>query len=43
MSVEEFIGRSPNDKRREKEDIKPELNFSQVAKINEELKKIWLE
>ena len=43
MSVEEFIGRSPNDKRREKEDIKPELYFSQVAKINEELKKIWLE
>ena len=43
MSVEEFIGRSSNDKRRAKEDIKPELNFSQVAKINEELRKIWLE
>jgi predicted RNA-binding protein with PIN domain len=43
MSVEEFIGRSPDDKRRAKEDLKTELNYSQVARINEELKKIWLE
>lgn len=42
LSVEEFI--SPKEKvpDKEKESSKPELNYSQMQKINEELKKIWL-
>ena len=42
MDVEEFI--NPEDKpQRKKEDlIKPELNYSQISKINQELKALWL-
>ena len=39
MSVEEFIGPG---KPPIKEDLKPELNYSQIAEINEELRRIWL-
>ena len=52
IGVEEFInpapvrrgGVNPEEKpQREKEDlIKPELNFSQISKINQELKALWL-
>jgi predicted RNA-binding protein with PIN domain len=44
MSIEEFM--QTKEKAREalkqKELIKPELNYTQVHQINEELKKIWL-
>ncbi len=43
IGVEEFI--NPEEKvQRKKEDlIKPELNFSQISKINQELKALWLD
>jgi len=45
MSVEEFIGlprRSAAQRQARENDTKPVLNYSQTAKINEELKKLWL-
>lgn len=39
MGVEEFIGRDKQDK---KEDPEPLLNYSQMHKINQELRKLWL-
>ncbi len=37
-SIEEFIGKSLE----EKELLKPELTYSQMHKINQELRQIWL-
>ncbi len=42
MGVEEFIGAKEKAPRREEPLSKPELNYSQAHKINEELKKLWL-
>ena len=42
LGVEEFISPNPKNKKESKQVLKPELTFSQMHKINEELKKIWL-
>jgi predicted RNA-binding protein with PIN domain len=43
MGVEEFIGIREGKKARSKETaFKPELSYTQMFEINEELKKIWL-
>lgn len=42
MGVEEFIHPQVQPQRKKEDLVKPELNYSQVSKINEELKKIWL-
>lgn len=43
LGIEEFIAAKEKLKPPPRKDLlKPELNFSQVHKINEELKKIWL-
>lgn len=50
LSVEDFLGKDPalnkrarQDKRlEEKNTLKQELNYTQVDKINEELKRLWL-
>jgi predicted RNA-binding protein with PIN domain len=44
LSIEEFTGsvKKAADSN-EKELVKPELNYTQIQKINQELKKIWLE
>lgn len=41
-SVEEFINRKANLQSREKNLLKPELTYSQIHQINQELRKIWL-
>jgi hypothetical protein len=46
MSVEEFIGsprRAAAGRLAAKQEAKEDLNYSQTAEINAELKKIWLE
>jgi len=40
IGIEEFI--KAKEKSQKKEVIKPELNYSQIHKINQELRKIWL-
>lgn len=42
MNIEEFIKPKKEINKVEQDLLKPELNFSQVHKINQELKKIWL-
>ncbi len=43
MSVEEFVGPREERQQIKKEDlIKTELNYSQISRINQELKNIWL-
>ncbi|MDP2941159.1 MAG: NYN domain-containing protein [Candidatus Omnitrophota bacterium] len=42
MGVEEFIGAKERAPHQEEPLSKPELNYSQAHKINEELKKLWL-
>jgi predicted RNA-binding protein with PIN domain len=43
LNIEEFINRKRNlTDSREKEPPKPELNYSQIHKINQELRQIWL-
>lgn len=44
IGINEFIGRDKKNKvKAESDSLKPELNYSQVHKINQELRKIWLE
>ncbi len=47
MSVEEFMGSfsklQNKGGNKEKDLVKTDLNYSQIAKINEELRKLWLE
>jgi len=40
--VEEFINPQVRPQRKEEDTIKPELNYSQISKINQELKELWL-
>lgn len=43
IGVEEFINSKENLKKQQgKDSLKPELTYSQIHKINQELKKIWL-
>ena len=42
LGVEEFVTRNEKYKKAIDEPLKPELKFSQIQHINEELKKIWL-
>lgn len=42
ISVEEFIGQKDKPQARQKEILKTELSYTQMEKINQELKKIWL-
>lgn len=42
MGVEEFINPEGKPQRKKEELIKPELNYSQISKINQELKALWL-
>ncbi len=42
IGVEEFIIPEENPQRRKEGLIKPELNYSQISKIDQELKKLWL-
>jgi len=42
IGVEEFINPEEKPQRKEEDLIKPELNFSQISKINQELKALWL-
>ena len=42
MGVEEFINPQVKPQRKKEDLIKPELNYSQISKINQELKALWL-
>ncbi|MBI3991603.1 MAG: NYN domain-containing protein [Candidatus Omnitrophica bacterium] len=43
LGVEEFIiAPEPKQQRRKEEQIKAELNYSQISKINHELRELWL-
>ncbi len=43
ISVDEFINPESKKPQRKEEDlIKPDLNYSQISKINQELKALWL-
>ncbi len=42
IGVEEFINPQVKPQRKKEDLIKPELNYSQISKINQELKAIWL-
>jgi len=42
MGVEEFINPQVKPQRKKGDLIKPELNYSQISKINQELKALWL-
>jgi len=42
IGVEEFINPEQNPQRKKEDLIKPQLNYSQVSKINQELKELWL-
>ena len=43
VSIEDFLGRGKNSAPGgQEEPLKPELTYSQIHKINQELKKIWL-
>jgi len=42
IGVEEFINPQVKPQRKKEDLIKPELNFSQINKINQELKALWL-
>ncbi|MFA5411253.1 MAG: NYN domain-containing protein [Candidatus Omnitrophota bacterium] len=43
LGIEEFIQAKEKPEKRPKDDlIKPELNYSQIHKINQELRRIWL-
>ncbi len=42
IGVEEFINPQVKPQRKREDLIKPELNYSQISKINQELKAIWL-
>jgi len=41
-TVEEFLAPSKKIEEKEEEIVKPELSYSQMHKINQELKKVWL-
>jgi len=43
IGVEEFINPQVKPQRKKEDLIKPELNFSQINKINQELKALWLD
>jgi len=42
VGVEEFINPKQNPQRKKEDLIKTQLNYSQVSKINQELKELWL-
>ncbi len=42
IGVEEFIHPEGKPQRKKEDLIKSELNFSQISKINQELKALWL-
>lgn len=42
QNVEDFIRAKEKQRQPQRDSLKVELNFSQIHKINEELKKIWL-
>jgi len=42
LGVEEFFGSKGKAQRKTIDLVKPELNYSQISKINQELKKRWL-
>lgn len=42
IGVEEFINPQEKPQRKKEGLIKPELNYSQISKINQELKALWL-
>jgi len=42
IGIEEFIGAKEKRKAADKELLKPELSYSEMHKINQELRKIWL-
>ena len=42
IGVEEFINPEEKSQRKKEDLIKPELNYSQISKINQELKALWL-
>jgi len=42
IGVEEFINPQVKPQRKKEDLIKPELNYSQISKINQELKALWL-
>jgi len=42
MGVEEFINPEEKPQRKKEDLIKPELNYTQINKINQELKALWL-
>jgi predicted RNA-binding protein with PIN domain len=42
MSVEEFLGRKEKLSEDNSDSLKPEINYSQMQKINQELRKLWL-
>lgn len=42
LSVEEFICPEPKHQRKEEDPAKPDLNYSQIDKINSELRELWL-
>lgn len=43
MAIEEFAGERPSKKARGEDTPEPQLNYSQIARINQELKKRWLD
>jgi len=42
LGVGDFLGSKDKVQRKIQDIVKPELNYSQVSKINQELKKLWL-
>lgn len=42
LGIEEFINRKEKLQSRKRDLLKPELTYSQIYQINQELKKIWL-
>jgi predicted RNA-binding protein with PIN domain len=42
MNVEEFLGRKEKAHQKADESLKPEISYSEMHKINQELRKIWL-
>lgn len=42
VSVDEFINPVPGHQRNREEPAKKELNYSQISRINRELKELWL-
>jgi len=43
QGIEEFIGRKEKSQGRVDNSLKPEITYSTMHKINQELRKIWLE